>query len=440
MQPLSLLHRICVFSLAAVLIAGCSGKSSGVVPSGPSRLPSDTVMASPGDTVMASPGDTIMASPGDTIMASPGDTIMASPGDTVMASPGIVTFALTGNSRPLCAQPVAPGQSACLVHQNVDIVPVPNAQADPLTIKGYQPKDLQAIYHLNAAGGGTVAIVDAFDNPSVEADLAIYRSTFGLPACTTLNGCFRKVNQSGASGAYPVANTAWGAEIALDVEMVSAICPACHILLVEANSASIDDLGASVDTAVAAGANAVSNSYAAPEWSGETAEESHYTHTGVPITASSGDSGRGATYPAASPHVTGVGGTVVTGSAGAYTENRAWNKAGYGCSAYFYRPHWQYPYCHGREIPDVSAIADPASGVAVYDTFVDSGQLGGWQVFGGTSVGAPIIASIYAIAHDYGAAAAGWGVYAKQAQLHPVGAAGYHFGSGLGSPNGAGAF
>src|SRR5262249_43059655 len=147
--------------------------------------------------------------------------------------------------------------------------------------------------------GKTVAIVDAYDLPTAESDLAVYRSQFGLPPCTTANGCFRKINQSGGS-TPPAADSGWGQEIALDIEMVSGICPQCNILLVEAASASLANLGPGVNQAVAQGAVAVSNSYGGSESSFEASwDTSYYRHPGVAITASSGDSGYGTSYPAA---------------------------------------------------------------------------------------------------------------------------------------------
>jgi len=418
-----------LWTLAVVVaLAGCSGSGT------TSAVPSTNAFRAAHDTGSALPGDTGSALPGDTGSALPGDTGSALPGDTGSALPG--------NVATVCGVVSQMGQARCLAQQNLDILPVPNAQADPLTIKGYQPKDLQAAYHLPASQSGqTVAVVDAYDNPAAEADLAIYRATFGLPACTSTNGCFQKVNQLGQPANFPAANTTWGKEIALDLEMVSAACPHCRIILVEANSASVDDLGASVDRAVALGAHVVSNSYAASEWSGEVAEEQHYNHPGVAQTVSSGDDGIGATYPAASQYVTAVGGTILTGSNGAYSESSGWKYTGRGCSQYISKPRWQNGwYCKTRAIVDVAAIADPASGVAVYDTFVDSGQAGGWVVLGGTSVGAPIIAAAYALANDFGAQSDASRLYRRWTMLHDVPPAGWDYVTGLGSPNGIGAF
>ncbi|MFE0461230.1 peptidase S8, partial [Kitasatospora sp. NPDC058965] len=238
---------------------------------------------------------------------------------------------------------------------------------------GFGPADLQAAYKLPSSGGSnqTVAIVDAGDDATAEADLAVYRSTYGLPACTTSNGCFKKVNQAGAAAPLP-ADRGWGIEIALDVDMVSAACPQCHILLVESDDAYSRNLAAAVDTAVKLGATEVSNSYGATEGNGIQAFAGDYAHPGVAIFASSGDSGYGsgiASVPAAYSSVIAVGGTSLTKdtSARGWSET-AWSGAGSACSAWVDKPTWQTdPDCPGRMVADVSAVADPNTGPAVYD-------------------------------------------------------------------------
>ncbi len=269
---------------------------------------------------------------------------------------------------------------------------------------GYGPADLQSAYNLaGLTSGGTVAIVDAYANPYVVSDLAAYRSQYGLPACGA--GCFTVVNQHGQASPLPQGDTSWGQEIDLDVDMVSAICPQCHILLVEANSNSFADLGTAVNTAAAMGATAISNSYGTSgEFSGETSYDSYYNHPGIAVTASSGDSGYGVEFPAASNHVVAVGGTSLSraGNARGWTET-AWSGAGSGCSSYYAQPSWQNVNtgCPNRAEADVSAVADPNTGVSVYDSYGSSGGLN-WYVFGGTSVASPIIASVYGLAGNSG--------------------------------------
>ncbi len=315
-----------------------------------------------------------------------------------LASPGAAAAPASHPTKRVCAQPSSSKAAACLAVQRTDVTPH-LAGAPNVTPSGYGPAQLQSAYALpsaTAGAGQTVAIVDAYDDPNAEADLATYRSQYGLPSCTTANGCFRKVDQRGA-GAYPAPNSGWSTEISLDLDMVSAVCPNCGILLVEADDNSIDNLAAAVDEAVALGARYVSNSYAT---SGEDPSEAgydvHYHHPGVAITASSGDAGYQVNYPAASPYVTAVGGTslVKDSSARGWSET-AWDGAGSGCSQFEAKPAWQSDTgCAKRTSTDVSAVADPNTGVAVYDSY----QYGGWAVFGGTSVASPIVASVYALA------------------------------------------
>jgi Putative Ig domain len=361
----------------------------------------------------------------------------------------------------LCAKPSKPGMMACLALARTDVKQhmslTPNA-----TPSGYGPSDLQSAYALPSGGSGqTVAIVDAQDDPNAESDLAAYRSQYGLPACTTANGCFKKVNQNGSTTGLPAPDAGWAGEISLDLDMVSAVCPSCHILLVEATSASMANLGTAVNTAVNLGAKYVSNSYGGGESSSDTSyDNSYFNHPGVAITVSSGDSGYGAEYPASSKNVTAVGGTSLSraGNARGWTES-VWGSsaggdgAGSGCSAYDAKPTWQTDSgCAKRTVADVSAVADPNTGLAVYDSY----QASGWQVYGGTSASSPIIASVYALA---GTPAAGTNPasypYSHTGNLNDVtsGAngscgssylctakAGYDGPTGLGTPNGTAAF
>ncbi|WP_405871425.1 peptidase S8 [Streptomyces sp. NBC_00005] len=283
----------------------------------------------------------------------------------------------------------------------------PNSASDDPT--GYGPSDIQSAYGLTSAAasngsGQTVAIVDAYDDPNAAADLATYRSYYGLSACTTANGCFKKVSQTGSTTSLPTADSGWAGEISLDLDMVSATCPQCNILLVEAKSASDANLGTAVNEAVKLGAKFVSNSYGGSESSSDTTyDSSYYNHPGVAITASAGDEGYGAEYPAASKYVTAVGGTKLSTSSNSrgWTES-VWNTSstegtGSGCSSYDAKPSWQTDTsCTKRMIADVSAVADPATGVSVYDSYGDDGT--GWNTYGGTSASSPLIASVYALA------------------------------------------
>jgi subtilase family serine protease len=315
---------------------------------------------------------------------------------------------------------------------------------------------LQSAYNLpssTAGSGQTVAIVDAYNDPNAESDLAVYRSQFGLSACTTANGCFKKVDQTGGTK-YPRGNSGWAEEISLDLDMVSAICPNCHILLVEASSNSFTNLGTAVNTAVSLKANVVSNSYGGSESSTETSYASYYNHPGVIITASSGDSGYGVQSPAAFNTVVAVGGTSLSRSSTTRGwSEAAWSGAGSGCSAYITKPGWQTDSgCARRTVADVSAVADPNTGVSVYDTY---GQGTGWMVFGGTSVASPLVASVYALAGNASSVNAASSLYSHTSNLNDVTSGsngscggsylctsgpGYDGPTGLGTPNGVGAF
>jgi hypothetical protein len=313
--------------------------------------------------------------------------------------------------------PAEPDHFRCLALRRTDIKALPATAVTPALVpSGLGPNDLASAYNLpggSAGDGLTVAVVDAYDAPTAEADLAIYRAQYGLPPCTTANGCFHKVDQYGGSS-YPAYDAGWAAEIALDLDMVSATCPNCHILLVEATDSYGSNLGAAVNRAVSLGAVAVSNSYGHAENNTDGAYyDTYYNHPGVAITVSTGDCGfncgpygsglaTNVQYPAASQYVIAVGGTSLvrdTSNPRGWTET-AWGNltkgwgAGSGCSLFQPKPSWQTDAgCSTRMQADVSAIGDPATGVAVYTS-----DDGGWRVYGGTSASAPIIASVYALA------------------------------------------
>jgi subtilase family serine protease len=371
-----------------------------------------------GSHMVALPGDSTRQIQ-DTPHALPGDTPHALPGDTPHALPG----AQLG-----CDLTFQADQANCTIAINITIPPVSDVTTPANLLAGLHPADLQNRYVLPSQNSGTtVAIVDAYDDPAAENDLAVYRTAFGLPSCTSSNGCFRKVNQQGQSSSYPAVNAGWDEEISLDLDMISAVCPNCKILLVEANSPSFDDLGAAVDSAASLGAKAISNSYYGPEWSGETAYDAHYKHAGVAITVSAGDE-VSPFYPAASPNVTAIGGTSLSGSAGSWTES-AWQYTGQGCSTYESRPSWQNSTgCKTRAAVDVAAIADPQTGVTMYDS-----TAGGWLVAGGTSVGAPVIAAAYALSGNPQGPAYS---YAHRSAFYDIPPAGYDLPTGLGTPNG----
>jgi subtilase family serine protease len=352
---------------------------------------------------------------------------------------------------------VLPGDDArCYAQVRTDVRGIgPNS-----TPSGFGPSSLQSAYALPSSTNGagqTVGIVDAYDDPNAESDLGVYRAQYGLPACTTANGCFKKLNQKGQQGSYPTKNGGWAEEISLDLDMASAICPNCKIILVEANSATNANLGTSVNTAVSAGATVVSNSYGGSETG---SSNSNYSHSGVIITASAGDNGTGASQPCSYATVVCVGGTTLStaNNARGWTET-AWSGSGSGCSAYVAKPSWQTDKgCTRRSESDVSADANPNTGVAVYDSYAYEGYQG-WLVFGGTSVSSPVIASVYALAGNASSLNAAQSIWSAggSSNLNDVtsgsngscsknypyickAGVGYDGPTGWGTPNGIGAF
>lgn len=368
----------------------------------------------------------------------------------------------TARSEHVCAKP-NPGFASCHAIIRTDITgngnrsngkPGGGGGGTPVPpTSGYTPSDIQSAYNLGSSNGAgrTVAIVDAYDDPNAETDLSYYRTALKLTACTTANGCFRKVDQNGGT-TYPRANGGWAQEISLDVDMVSAACPTCKILLVEANSASFADLGTAVDTAARLGAVAISNSYGGSD----SAASSAYDHPGIAITASTGDNGYGVESPASFGTVVAVGGTSLkrASTSRGWSES-AWSGAGSGCSTLNAKPSWQTSatQCSGKANADVSAVADPNTGVAVYDSYAYQGR-SGWLVFGGTSASSPIVASVYALSGRTSGYPASY-TWSNSAGLNDVtsgsngscstsvwcnAGAGWDGPTGLGTPNGTTAF
>jgi subtilase family serine protease len=363
-----------------------------------------------------------------------------------------MTFHREMKHSAVCDGAPRPGIARCHAHMLMTDAGSPVAMAGPA---GYSPTDLRNAYKVTGTGTSStiVAIVDAYGYPNAESDLAVYRKQFGLPACTTANGCFKKVNQRGIQGNYPAANVGWEQETALDLDMASAMCPGCSILLVEADSATLQNLALSVNTAAAMGAHVISNSYGGSE-SGTMSFEAYYNYAGIAVTASSGDNGFGVEFPASSPHVTAVGGTSLmrAGNTRGWSET-AWTGAGSGCSAVYTKPTWQKDTgCARRTVADVSAVADPNTGVAVYGPSGTRNR-SAWLVFGGTSVGAPLIAGLYGV--NAGAVNYGSDPYRHTTSLFDVTSGtngscggtylctavpGYDGPTGLGTPNGVAAF
>lgn len=312
--------------------------------------------------------------------------------------------------------------------------------AEPLTgrVTGYTPRDLASIYGVptGASSSTTVAVIAAGRNPQIASEVATYRAQFGMAACGT---CLAEVNQAGNAAPLPAeirdqqGNAPWHMETSLDAEVVTALCPACRVLVVEASSANVSDLTAAAASAARLGAQYVSMSFGAGEWAGESALDSQLAAPGVVYVAATGDSGYGTAWPAVAPNVVAVGGVSVTGSASTGWSSSAWSGGGSGCSAYEQRGVVQSLLngvlsgllggrCAGRVNADLAGVADPAHGVA---TFTE----GAWYSVGGTSAAAPAVAALFALAGNHNVA----GVYG-----HPEAFVDIQSGTTQGCPPGAG--
>lgn len=368
----------------------------------------------------------------------------AAPGEAAGAGP-ITRYARVHG---VCAAP-APGRASCLALALVPVRPSVTGARPYLSgggatstgpAGGLTPADLAGAYAYSPLGGGagqTVGIVDAFDDPNIEADLATFDSHYGLPECSTANGCLEKVGQTGSPSALPQPDSSgWSVEITLDMETVHSVCPSCKILLVEADSESFADLAAAVNEAVNLGAGEVSNSYGGPEAGVGATEALAYDHPEVVMAAASGDSGylswdrlfegasapEAADAPASLPSVVSVGGTSLKlNASGTRKSESVWNDnglpsgkgfkqpsaTGSGCSTLYTAPSWQQEApgyaaaaCAGKRLDnDVAAVADPFTGFDVYDSFrYQPSFTPGWLTVGGTSLTSPLISALFALA------------------------------------------
>jgi hypothetical protein len=325
--------------------------------------------------------------------------------------PARSSFTLPAGVRRACSAPKAPGVLSCdslLVSAaskprfGVQGQARLGASADTASPPpGYSPVNLQSAYGLQSESEGTrqtVAIVVPYDDPTAEADLGIYRTQYGLAPCTTANGCFTKDDLSGS----PTTNAGYASDAQVAMDVVSAVCPNCHILLVEAVADDLPDMGSAVEAAVADGADVVDFPFSTPEFSGETSDDTYFDQPGVAIVVPSGDSGFGVSYPAASPYVVAVGGTELTADSSVARgwQEAVWPGTGSGCSAYEPQPSFQADLdngCTTRMDNDVSAVAASATSstpVAYYDSYDENG----WAEAGGTPVAAGVIAGVYALA------------------------------------------
>ena len=303
--------------------------------------------------------------------------------------------------------------------------------------EGFSPSQIRDAYGMNqvsfgdvagTGSGQTIALIDAYNDPTIQNDLAGFDAEFGLPS-TTLT----VVNQSGGSTLPPVdpagpGTDNWEGEEALDVEYAHAMAPGADILLVEATNDSPSNLFAAADWAAdEPDVSVVSMSFGGNETSSETQYDSIFTtpsgHTGVTFVASTGDSGVPAGYPAYSPNVLGVGGTSLSiDSLGNYQSETGWSGSGGGISTVEAQPSYQNGVVtqstEFRTAPDVAFDADPDTGVSVYDSY-NNGTSTPWEIIGGTSLGAPSWSGIIAVA-DQGRVLDGEGTLDSRSQTLPL--------------------
>jgi len=327
----------------------------------------------------------------------------------VLGASGAVQPALVPVEADACSGKPTAGEATCLA----EVLPVtavasaagghvPTLPAVASKNGRYTPADLASLYRIpaNLRPTATIGIIDVGSDPNTEAQMSYYRSSFGLPACTTANGCFREVAGDGSSR-LPATNSDWVTEIAIDVQAVSAICPTCHILLVDAPTAGVVDMAKAAQTATRLGANYVSLSYgSADSVASASLAGTYYADTDVTYVAAAGDSGYngGALFPASAPNVVAAGGTSVKLVNGTWQQS-AWSGSGSGCSVLAASTLQSDPVfrtaCGGkRAVSDLSALADPGTGMLVY-------RGGSWWSVGGTSLAAPIITALYALAGNH---------------------------------------
>ena len=402
--PLSRIFIRTMALTAIVALAACQGASTGggMMPQGPSAPTQPQSAAAP-----SSDGAGLAEQPAAQAPAegAPSASGAAASGD------GEVPITSASAIHRVCPQASRPGEKQCFALERLDLRT--NSLDPNATHPGYGPSDLQSAYKISGGKNSLVAIVAAYGYPSASSDLAAYRSYYKLRACTTGNGCLKIRNQTGGTNPPPPDNN-WDAEQALDLDMVSAMCPACKILLVQANSNSGNDLYTAVSEAAKLGAVVINNSYGGSEVQGcggpGEPSDPAFSASGRVYVAAAGDSGGGLKncggpqQPCSLATVVCVGGTHLTraGDARGWKET-VWNElsdyqcsgscggTGSGCSIVVKKPSWQNDAgCGMRSESDVSAEASVLTPVAAYYK-----GYGGWTAFGGTSVSTPLISGIF---------------------------------------------
>lgn len=385
---------------------------------------------------------------------------LTDPAAPIDPTPGMAAATTVPSADRDCRE-LTVGRAACLAAAvtGSDGVPLSLAEARQAGYQPFTPAELRDAYRLPSELLGsrqTIAVVVPYDHPDAEADLAVYRAEFGLPPCDQHFPCFRKVDQRGGTD-FPPAHRDWSLNATVGLQAAAAVCPNCRLLLVEADDESVASLGAAVTQAVAQGADVVAALYGIPEYRTAMDDAEYYHHPGTPVVAPSGNAGfpiaTGQLLPAAYPGVVAVGGTTLyrDDNARGWSE-LAWSGSGSGCSVYLPKPTWQQDsLCRNRTVADVAAVADLNTPVAVYHTYGATG----WLAAGGTPVATALIAAVYALAGNAATIEPGPHLYQHADHLFDVmeGATGHCGGgylctagpgydgpTGLGTPNGIGAF
>ena len=268
-------------------------------------------------------------------------------------------------------------------------------------VVGYTPMQIRHAYGLDQITNGglnqTIGIVVAYGSPTAQNDLNVFSDNFGIPRTT-----IQIISPKGKSLST---DAGWALETSLDVQWAHAIAPKAKIVLSIAPTPSLSNLLSAVDAAVTAGAKVISMSWGSGEFSTEAQQDSHFSTTGVSYFAASGDSGStaGTMWPAASSKVTAVGGTTpsLDSNGNLTSAETAWSGSGGGFSLYITRPSYQNGWqpSANRAYPDVALVANPSTGVAVFDSTPYNGSAGWWQV-GGTSASSPMWAASVAIGNE----------------------------------------
>jgi subtilase family serine protease len=387
------------------------------------------------------------------------------PATSASASKPSSHLKVTSYARPVCSVSTSPKYASCMAWVKTDKAGTP--MVSPNVAVGMTPAQFHTAYNLpmTVTGKPTIAIVDAYKNPNIYTDLQRYQerfhvSTFHKCKTRTAGNCLFVLNERGRTSPLPPSNPGWSTEISLDVEIARAICQNCRIELFEADSASFHDLMVAVNTAADRGAEVISNSYGAYGY--DCGPRASYNHPGIAITVSAGDNGYGVACPANLNTVVSVGGTSLTlNGDNSYNSETVWSGSGSGCSTANTAQSWQsgnanWPgiACSGRGMNDVSADADPNTGAAILDSY----GAGGWVQVGGTSLSAPLIAGVYALAGN----ASDWSYPAQSVYVADPSnfndvttgtngtcggllltcnaGSGYDLPTGIGTPNGLGGF